>query len=289
MSLDLLERLAATTPTNEVRLFAAYYCLAFALQLALGMRRHSRYLRVQPSPAGPPRPRLLGLLALPTLAPRTTDALGVGLLLALLLAALGPAPRLATLIALGLYFAYFSQLLNLGSVIRKTNTAPQVLLVLAAAPGLDAPLCSANASWPLDLIRALVALVYFASGVAKLRAAGLGWVNHGRTLQAYLLEHWLLLDTQAGRRLAGRRRVCAALSAATLAWELSAPLLLLAPSIAPAWVACALLFHAGTLVTMRINYLKYTGIVLPVFLTASLSEHLPRLAARLAELLSLLQ
>ncbi len=269
----------AQTSVNELRLFASYYCLALAAQLALGLRRQGRYLRIQPSPAAPTRPRLLGLVTLPRLSPRVADGLGVALLMSLIAAGWGWHPRLALWTALGLYFAYFSQLLNLGCVIRKTNLIPQVLVVLAVAPGLEGALTDANASWPLELVRALVVIVYFASGVAKIRRAGLGWVNGGRTLQAYALEHWLLLDIRAGRRLAERRGLCRLLSAGTLAWELSAPLVLFVPAFVPAWVLCALLFHAGTLVTMRINYLKYTGIVLPVFLTPWLAERAPRLVA----------
>ncbi len=263
--------LTATTAHNELRLFAGWYCFALFMQLSLGLREQARYLRALPSPAAPPLPRILGLVRVPPLSPRAADILGFALLLALAAALVGVAPRFSLALAVVLYFLYFGQLLNLGTVIRKTNTIPQTLLVLAVAPGLTAPLTAANFAWPLELIRVLVAIVYFASGLAKLRG-GLGWVHRGRTLQAYLLEHALLIDAGRGRALAERPTLCRVLSIATLAWELGTPLILIAPALAPAWVACALVFHLGTRRTMAIDYLKYTGIVLPVFLTAPLLD-----------------
>ena len=260
----LLGSFLGRTSTNNLRLFAMLYCGALCAQILYSFRDQARYVAT-PDTLAPPRPLLLGRVALPTLGVVEFKVVGLCLCASLLLVCLGLWPRCFLITAIACYFLYFNQILNLGYVIRKTNVVPFILLVLLAAPGTGAPLHAPNAAWPLHLVRALLSLVYFASAVAKLRASGFGWISGGRTLQAYLLEHDLLVDAPWGRRLAERQTLCFLLSLGILLFELTFPVIVLLPGLSPVYGAIGVAFHLSTDLTMKINYLKYTGLAYPVF------------------------
>ncbi len=145
------------------------------------------------------------------------------------------------------------------------------------------------AVWPVHLILACAAVLYFSAGVAKLRWAGGDWLT-GRSLQWYLQgnagqrrlgdstqffsarpdapaelrfrDPWGLdkianstLSTPAGRAVGRSRALCAALSWGALLLEIAFPLVFFVPRFAQyALLAAAALFHAGIGALMGIDF-----------------------------------
>ena len=250
---------------NQPRLFLILFCVALAVQLLLGLRQQLRYFQTEPARIYGPPPRLLGVFALPSLTTVQFQILGMMFILSLLCAALNLAPRLSLLLALPCYFLYFNPIMSLAYVQRKTNLIPIVLLVLLFAPAIGGPLTQAGALWPLSLIKIAVVQMYFSAAAQKLRHTGLRWCN-GESLRAYLIEHYLWGDTTHALKLARLPRVCAVLSSGILVFEMTFWLVLLWPQLTLPYVVGGIVFHLGTALTMRINYLKYLSPVYMVFI-----------------------
>jgi len=249
---------------NRTRLFLILFCVVLSWQLLLAFAQQLRYFKTEPERIYGGAPRLLGRFALPSLTTGQFTALGGILLVSLLAAALNFAPRLALLTALLCYSLYFHPILSLAYVQRKTNLLPIVLVMLLFAPGIGAPLKEAAPLWPLWLIKVSVALMYFSAGLQKLRRGGLRWVD-GRSLQAYLVQHYLWGDTRRALKLANQPRLCMLLSSILLLFELSFWVVLVFPRLTVFYLVAGIAFHLGTALTMRINYLKYLSPVYMVF------------------------
>ena len=86
-------------------------------------------------------------------------------------------------------------------------------------------------------------------------------------MRAYVLRHHLSAGTRAAWWLASHPRMCRAAGVAVLAWELSFPVVLVVPSLAPLYAAVGVAFHVGNQVFFRINYLTYLSPVYTVFVT----------------------
>lgn len=108
---------------------------------------------------------------------------------------------------------------------------------------------SGDASWPFELLFVELAAFYFQAGFAKLSVGGLGWAD-GYTLQFYLLEK----ARPAGLWLAPHLRLCRALSASVLAFELGFPIAVFLRRLRPIFLAGGFLFHLGTTVFMDVAF-----------------------------------
>ena len=254
----------AQAPYNSTGMFARLFCATVVIIVALNFVQQYHYFLTKPSKLYGKGPRLFGLISLPILNSYQFLACGIGFILCLLLVVLNVYPHVAIAIALICYFLYFGQIIFLAYVQRKANLIPIVLLILLFSPSLDKPLSSASAVCELVLIKIVLIQVYFSAGLQKIRHSGLGWLN-GKYLQAYLLENYLWTDRSAALRLASNAILCASLSTLVLIFELTFGIVLFLPQLTFVYVAFALLFHLATLITMRINYLKYLGPVYLVF------------------------
>lgn len=251
---------------NETGMFAKLFCAALAVQLLFNFRQQYRYFQTEPWKIYGRTQRLLGLLHLPALNQYQFLGSGLCMMMSLILVCIGFYPHIFIFIALVNYFLYFSQIISLAYVQRKTNLLPIVLLILLISPSLDKPLAAPSTDWELVLVKIALVQVYFSAGLQKLVRSGLRWGN-GRNLQAYLIENYLWSDKKNALVLACRPTLCMVLSFLTLVFELTFWLVVFFPSLAFFYVAFAILFHTGTLITMRINYLKYMGPVYLVFFT----------------------
>lgn len=262
---------------NPVRLFTTLFCAYTAAQVARSFADQFRYFRILPR--GEKTARLLGRWRVPRLTPGAFLLTGGVLIGGLALGAMGFAARFGLMLALGAYFLYFGQIFSLGYVQRKTHLIPLVLAILLLAPGTTADWRAVVSSWPLVLVQVLLVQVYLASGLAKLRRSGWRWAD-GRSLQAYLLHSYLTYDVRPARALARNGRLCRLLSTGVLAFELFGAILLLLPGMTWLYAAAGLGFHLGTLIFMRINYLKYHGAVYLVFAVEPCSALLCRAVGR---------
>lgn len=190
---------------------------------------------------------------------------GIAFLISLSFALFNIYLRTSLIISLVSYFIYFSQVIDLGYIIRKSNLIPFFLLLLILTPELKkaklSALFSKNISddmvaWPIYFARALVCLVYFSSGINKILFGADGWADGG-TLQNILISHFLWTDIDLGLTLANSPLLCQLLQYLVQVWEISFPLILIFPKLIRFYLCFGILFHLGTHITMDINYLKY--------------------------------
>jgi hypothetical protein len=149
---------------------------------------------------------------------------------------------------------------SLGKVTHATVPLLYTIVFLALAPcdrvlslrawlrGRPPASLSPDARWPIELAVVVLTAYYWKAGVAKLHDSGLAWAD-GATLQFYMLTN----HTPWGTWLAGFPAACAALSACSLAFELSSPLAIARPL---RWIVLGggVLFHLGTWVFLGITF-----------------------------------
>jgi hypothetical protein len=256
-------------------MFLILFCLALAIQVLFSLRQQLRYFKTRPSRIYGMPPRLFGLVQLPALTEWQFHLSGIVFALSLILAALGLWPRVFIFVALLCYFPYFNSIMSLAYIQRKTNLLPFVLLVLLVTPSSSMALAQPAPVWPIALIKIALAQMYFSAGLQKLRLAGFKWCD-GRSLQAYLVEHYLWGDMGRAWALAQRPRLCVALSCLLLLFELTFWIVLVVPVLNLPYAVAGLVFHLGAALTMRINYLKYLGPVYMVFVTGIAFDLLER-------------
>jgi hypothetical protein len=251
---------------NHLALFSKLFCAVFAVQLALNFSEQYQYFLTRPEKIYGGPPKLLGILRIPPPGRVLFLFSGGILLISLCAVTAGVFPRFFVLIALLCYFFYFMPIMSLAHIQRKTNLLPLVLLIFLISPSTGRPIHAPGTAWELTLVKVAIAQLYFSAGLQKVRNSGLNWIN-GKTLQAYLLENYLWSDQKAGLQLALKPQLCMLASILVLFFELSFWIIIPVPALTPVYVTGAVLFHIGTLVAMRINYLKYLLPVYTVFLT----------------------
>jgi uncharacterized membrane protein YphA (DoxX/SURF4 family) len=269
---------------------------------------------------------LLRLLPLPVTPPWW---LGPLIIVLAVLATIGLATRVA-LVGLAAGYLYAGSILNSYGFIAHDTTLPMlVLLVLAFSPGIDdlsldaywrsraGPRSSERRwtgfgrrvpVWPAHLILVLLALVYFASGYAKVRESGIDW-GDGETLQSYATDPqpapYFLQDPEADRStfrdgvglesflyssgrpswvlraVAENDVVAGFMSTASLLWELTFPLVIVWRRLLPWYLGTGLVFHgAVTLGFGLYSFYSYPLCYLVFVDWTWVADHARMLAAR---------
>lgn len=113
-----------------------------------------------------------------------------------------------------------------------------------------------EAVWPLRLTQLLLAWSYFSNGAAKLLHSGLEWLN-GYTLQQTLLTMALNWERPLGLWLARHHGLCAGLSVATIAFELSFPLAVFSRRARPYYLVAGALFHLFSWFAMGVVFVQH--------------------------------
>jgi hypothetical protein len=101
-----------------------------------------------------------------------------------------------------------------------------------------------TAMWPLKLAHVVLAMTYFSTGITKLLAGGLAWMN-GYTLQTYVFIDGINRDIPAGVWLAHQHTLCVLLAIGTILFETFFFVSILVPRAAPLFFAGGILFHLG--------------------------------------------
>ena len=142
------------------------------------------------------------------------------------------------------------------------------VIALACAPAADAWTLGgagrdrrgapdAGYGWAIKLLAALTCATYLLAGIAKLRLAGLDWLDGGQLRNQIAIDNLRkALLGAATAPLAGplvaHPVALAAASLATLAVELGAPIALLGGRAARGWIAAAWGFHAAVVLAMNV-------------------------------------
>ena len=143
-----------------------------------------------------------------------------------------------------------------------------VLLLVAALPLLLAGPASDDEEprTALDAAAAIVLLSYLSAVWWKLLRSGPAWALSDNL-------RWALAAGRGGSRwpaltewLVDHPVVCIGLACSILALELGAPMVWLAPRLAPAFVAAAALMHAGTWLVLGLDYWAHLATVALVLL-----------------------
>ena len=204
-----------------------------------------------------PQRRQFPASAMPTLPLALVAITGLAFATTLLAAAADWRPRTMLLAATPLYLLFFSQALQTSKVVRKTSLLPWTCLLLALAPE-DGD----GQALTILAIKIVLAHMWFAAGLCKLRYGGWRWCD-GSTLRHHLaveaLQNRAEPERSAGMRLAMHPGACAALACLTVVSELASPLVVL-PTVAwaclLAW-AVFLCLHLGIWITWGLDYLSF--------------------------------
>jgi hypothetical protein len=154
------------------------------------------------------------------------------------------------------------------------------VIALSFAPAADtwavfaskrAP-ATAGYGWPIKLLAALTAATYLLAGIAKLRIAGIAWVD-GELLRNQIaidnLRKAVLGDGIApfAHLVLDHPAAMVPFSAMTLVLELGAPLVFLHRRVGQVWAIVAWGFHLGVVLLMNIWFLYPLAFVafLPLF------------------------
>lgn len=161
-----------------------------------------------------------------------------------------------------------------------------VLVLLAAVPVVLAPAgarwgdlrSSPRWGWPVRAAMAVVAVVYAASAVQKLRHSGAAWVT-GDNMR------WILYSAAAGSRaptravalfIADRAWLAHLTAAGLLGIELAAPILLAVRRTRLLFIALVAALHLGTWLTLGLDYWGWALTVAVVAVPAAWWEWLSR-------------
>jgi uncharacterized membrane protein YphA (DoxX/SURF4 family) len=217
--------------------------------------------------------KLLGRWNIPKLSPVLFGMTGIALLFCLALAIIGVMPRLALLACCIIYFLYFGQIRTLSYVVRKSNLIPQLLFVMALAPGLHRSFMETCPTWPILIGKILLIQVYVSAGYSKLRNSSFHWATSSQLQGILLLQH-MKYDIPLAVKVARNERLCSALAILTLIHQLTFPIVLVVPRLEPYYVVTALLFHLSTRLLMQIDYLTYQGPAYLIFVVLPLGNYL---------------
>ena len=187
-----------------------------------------------------------GIVGLPLAVER-----GLFLLLhgALLAALVGLRPRISCLAAglLLYHFAPFEELIaRLPHTAFGGLTVPTLALLLLsfAEPPSRRAAPAADYRWPLALIQLLFSFSYLFPTLAKLRFSGPGWFS-AETIHYYALGNATVTGAPLAAWVAAQPLLCGAIALGTFLVEMSAPLVVVFPALAAAFVPLALAFHLG--------------------------------------------
>lgn len=145
-----------------------------------------------------------------------------------------------------------------------------VLLLLTTVPLLGAPPehrpAPERAGWPVRAALVVVAGSYLLTGLAKLIHSGVSWVTSDNM-------RWIMAEAArdprgrfegAARFVADHPGVAFAAATGILLLELAFPLVLWWPRLTPLFLAGAVAFHAGTWVTLGLDYWAHLAVVVIV-------------------------
>jgi uncharacterized membrane protein YphA (DoxX/SURF4 family) len=211
---------------------------------------------------------IIRLHSLPRLGPEVLSVVYIVLIAAALCAMVGLATRLSLTVAAPLYIYWYATYYSYGEVSNSRTAIAVALVVLAIAPAgraysLDSVLArrrgkplaeeeeSEIAGWAFQVLTVLLVYMYFFAGLTKLRVTGFDWwysgafergiADEGAAAALWLAEHHLWLVQ--------------AMALGALVFELCSPVLLIRGRLRQWYAGVAVLFHLGSLVLLRMDFL----------------------------------
>jgi uncharacterized membrane protein YphA (DoxX/SURF4 family) len=210
---------------------------------------------------------VIRLLSLPRLGPEELLALYIVLVGAALCALVGWATRPALIVAAPLYIYWYATFYSYGEVSNSRTAVAVALIVLAIAPAGRAyslnsvlarrrgkPLTAEDdevAGWAFQVLTVLLVYMYLFAGLTKLRITGFDWWYSGAFERGIADE-----GTAPALWLAGNHLPLVwAMALGALVFELCSPILLFRGRLRQWYAGAAVLFHVGSLVLLRMDFL----------------------------------
>ncbi len=210
------------------------------------------------------------LLGLPILPELGVHLVYWGLMIGLALGGLGIGSRAPLFVAAFGYF--YLKGLQMGFMrppfteytYHSGNLAVFVLLIMAISPtyahqniikAWKEPLSRVRSGWPVQLVKLSLAIAYFGAVYCRLTTST-KWLD-GYTLQAYLLERFLLNGEPLALTLAQSIPLCIVLSWLAVLFEAFFFLALLVPRTALVLVPAGIAFHFGIWLAMDIQFFPF--------------------------------
>ena len=234
--------------------FRLLFCCSIAIQLVFRFTHIIRFQIATSQDSSSEIPKIMRVISVPRFSSGSFKVALAALIITLVLSATAPLPAFFLLLSSILSLVVFSAVWELSYIHTKANLIPIILFMLALLPYHGLPL-GQTPTWPLRLIQVLVAVVWFSSGLGKVKLSGFRWAT-GKPLRAYLLEHAAFGDLKGAQRLAGHEPICRYAAAATLVLELTFPLILI-PKYAVFYLSAALTFHVFNFLVMRIDFFSF--------------------------------
>jgi hypothetical protein len=227
----------------------------------------------------------------------------VVLVTALAMTSLGMFTRVAAATACAAYFIYIGNYLGFTKcegtnyVYHSKNIVVFILFIFAVAPGINiwgfdgwlkrgckwlTDSSHVVSVWPTQLIKLMLGIAYFGAGYGKI-AASPGWAD-GYTLQAYLVQKYLLIDKFNSLWLSQFWWVCLTLGVATLIFELTFFIIVFKPRLTWFYVLAGLGFHVSILLSMEINFFPYFGATYLIFFEWKMLQRLCSVSAHLKKI-----
>ena len=219
---------------------------------------------------------LMAVLHLPPASTQALEAMQGVWRMALMLSCIGLFTRMSTAIsfALGLYL--FGVPASFGKIHHMEHVLIFSFLIMAFSRCGDAwsidalirkaragaiqqpPAMSGEYTWPVRMIWVVIALIYFAAGVSKLRHSGFEWINSDNMRYFLVLEHYHLSDadplTSWGLAMARGVALPRMMAATGMILELALPIALFIPRSRWVLVPSVAAMQFGIAVLMGPNF-----------------------------------
>jgi Vitamin K-dependent gamma-carboxylase len=223
---------------------------------------------------------LMSVLHLPPASSQVLEVMQIAWRAALLFSCVGLFTRIATAISFGFGLYLFGVAASFGRIhhtehvlifsflimaIARCGDAWSVdaLLRKARAPAvLESPVMSGEYTWPVRLIWVVIALIYFAAGISKVRHSGFEWINSD-TMRDFLVSHAYHISvadplTSWGPALARTVMIPRMLAACGMILELALPIALFSRRSRWVLVTSVAVMQFGVAVLLGPNFYQIT-------------------------------
>jgi hypothetical protein len=193
--------------------------------------------------------------------------------------------RLFTIIALILCFIVFGNLLSLDKsavtnyVSHSKNIIIFYLFIFSIYPkqGLNSALTLARQkktttyNWPISLGIMTLGICYFGAAYSRLESEGFEWLN-GETLQAYLIEFYIIFGNENALTLASSYWICLFLSISIIIFEITFFPLALIKNLQFFYAIGGVVFHYSIYYFMKVNFVSFHLLSYLVFIKWEMIE-----------------
>ena len=265
-----------TKGINLPAIAADIYCLYLVIILTASFYKHYLFLSYPPTVIYPRLRKIIHRIPVPDIGNMGTLISHIILIILLLTAvfAEGWINRLCLAAAIIAYFAAFSKVEGLETNRRKTFLIPIYLFIFLMSPAISSPWNSDGSYWPIWALKLALCQIYVSAAFQKIRHNEVSWISQN-SFRIHLQRLSLFESLPAAQWLLHYPRLCRLMSSFVMVIQASFWLILILPWVTPIYFIAGLIFHIGTIIFMKIYYLKYIAGAYAILLIDSLYWWIP--------------